>query len=69
MYPGIACSSPPKYVSLEEIMSAAKGMANMALVHEIAVDSNFEFEKVEPPENRLGYLLVKLMQVFPFHLS
>ncbi|XP_046686370.1 T-complex protein 11-like protein 1 [Homalodisca vitripennis] len=28
-------------------------MANMALAHEIAVDSNFELEKREPPENSL----------------
>uniref|UniRef100_A0A1B6DRJ1 T-complex protein 11-like protein 1 n=1 Tax=Clastoptera arizonana TaxID=38151 RepID=A0A1B6DRJ1_9HEMI len=53
MYPGITSSSPPKFLSFEEIMSAAKGMANMALIHEIAVDGGFEFEKVEPSENSL----------------
>uniref|UniRef100_A0A1B6KLL7 Uncharacterized protein n=1 Tax=Graphocephala atropunctata TaxID=36148 RepID=A0A1B6KLL7_9HEMI len=52
-FPGLTNASPPKFVSLEEIVSAAKGMANMALAHEIAVDSNFELEKREPPENSL----------------
>ncbi|XP_046665393.1 T-complex protein 11-like protein 1 [Homalodisca vitripennis] len=52
-FPGLTNASPPKFVSLEEIISAAKGMANMALAHEIAVDSNFELEKREPPENSL----------------
>jgi hypothetical protein len=30
-------------------------MANMALAHEIAVDSTFELEKKEPPENRYNH--------------
>lgn len=51
-FPGLTSASPPKFVSVEEIISAAKGMANMALVHEIAVNSTFELEKQEPPENR-----------------
>jgi hypothetical protein len=49
--PGIA-ASPPKFVSLEEIMTAASGMNNMALAHEIAVDKNFRLQKFEPPDNR-----------------
>ncbi|KAJ9601070.1 hypothetical protein L9F63_000805 [Diploptera punctata] len=50
--PGVA-ASPPKFVSLEEIMTAANGMKNMVLAHEIAVDKNFKLEKLEPPENSL----------------
>jgi len=53
IFPGLTSASPPKFVSLEEIISAAKGMANMALAHEIAVESSFELEKREPPENSL----------------
>ncbi|XP_054264355.1 T-complex protein 11-like protein 1 [Macrosteles quadrilineatus] len=53
LFPGLTSASPPKFVSLEEIISAAKGMANMALAHEIAVDSTFELGKREPPENSL----------------
>jgi hypothetical protein len=49
--PGIA-ASPPKFVSLEEIMKAANGVNNMALAHEIAVDNNFILKKVEPAGNR-----------------
>jgi hypothetical protein len=49
--PGIA-ESPPKFVSLEEIMTAASGMNNMALAHEIAVDKDFKLQKLEPPDNR-----------------
>ncbi|XP_047121450.1 T-complex protein 11-like protein 1 [Schistocerca piceifrons] len=50
--PGIA-ASPPKFVSLEEIMQAAKGLNNMALAHEIAVDKNFELQRLDPPEDSL----------------
>lgn len=50
--PGIA-ASPPKFVSLEEIMTAANGMKNMVLAHEIAVDRNFKLQKFEPPENSI----------------
>lgn len=49
--PGIA-ASPPKFVSLEEIVTAANGFKNMALAHEIAVDKNFRLQKYEPPDNR-----------------
>jgi hypothetical protein len=49
--PGIA-ASPPKFVSLEEIMTAANGVNNMALAHEIAVDKDFKLQKLEPPDNR-----------------
>jgi hypothetical protein len=41
-------ASPPRFVSLEEIIKAAKGVKNMALAHEIAVDQNFRIpEKIE----------------------
>ncbi|XP_063237869.1 T-complex protein 11-like protein 1 [Bacillus rossius redtenbacheri] len=52
LVPGLA-ASPPKFVSLEEIMKAARDIDNMSLVHEIAVDSNFKLEKFEPPPNSL----------------
>ncbi|CAG9133907.1 unnamed protein product [Plutella xylostella] len=44
-------ASPPKFVSLEEIMTAAHGFKNMALAHEIAVDQDFKLEPFEPPDN------------------
>ena len=49
--------SPPKFVSLEEIMKAANGVENMVLAHEIAVDNNFRLEKVDAPDKRYSKLL------------
>ncbi|KAG1675722.1 T-complex protein 11-like protein 1 [Nymphon striatum] len=46
-------NSPPKFVSLEEIIRAANGVSNMILAHEIAVDKNFKIENPEPEENSL----------------
>ena len=48
MVGGLIGASPPKFVSLEEIIKAANGMKNMALAHEIAVDKNFQLQKLEP---------------------
>lgn len=48
---GLTAASPPKFVSLEEIMQAANGMRDMNLVHQIAVDENFRLEKAEPESN------------------
>lgn len=45
---GLTAASPPKFVSLEEIMKAANGMRDMALVHQIAVDKDFRLERAEP---------------------
>ncbi|XP_051173039.1 T-complex protein 11-like protein 1 isoform X2 [Leptopilina boulardi] len=50
---GITGASPPKFVSLEEIMKATNGLKNMALAHEIAVDKNFKLEKLESDDNAL----------------
>lgn len=49
----ITGASPPKFVTLEDVMKAAHGMQNMALAHEIAVDQDFKLEPFEPPDNRL----------------
>ena len=45
-------ASPPKFVSMESIMKAAEGVSNMALAHEIAVDSDFKLQKPEHSKNR-----------------
>ena len=52
--PGIA-SSPPQFVTMDEIMSAANGLKNMQLAHEIAVDKDFKLAQYEPPENRSAF--------------
>nr|CAD7406460.1 unnamed protein product [Timema cristinae] len=63
--PGVA-ASPPKFVSLEEIMKAAKDIKDMSLVHEIAVDRNFKLEKFEPPpDSRPLYLSSAPAQAAP----
>lgn len=51
MVVGGTAGSPPKYVSLEEIMAAANGLQDMALVHQIAVDKDFKLTKPELQEN------------------
>ena len=45
-------ASPPKFVSIEEIMKAAQGVSNMVLAHEIAVDNEFSLKRMEAPEDR-----------------
>ena len=49
----MVAASPPKFVSLEEIMKAASGVSNMKLAHEIILEDDFKLHKEEPAENRL----------------
>ncbi len=37
-------------MSLSELMDAARGVTNMYLAHEIAVDKDFMLEKLKPEE-------------------
>ncbi|XP_028814278.1 T-complex protein 11-like protein 1 isoform X2 [Denticeps clupeoides] len=46
-------SSPPKFVSVEELMETAKGVTNMALAHEIVVNRAFQVKLSEPAEGSL----------------
>ncbi|XP_011296887.1 T-complex protein 11-like protein 1 isoform X2 [Fopius arisanus] len=57
----MAGASPPKFVSLEEIVQAANGMKNMALAHEIAVDKNFQLQRLEPEENSIQKQVKEVM--------
>lgn len=59
---GMTSASPPKFVSLEEIMQAANGMRDMALVHQIVVDDDFKLEKVEPEPNTLHQIVNDTMR-------
>lgn len=47
-------ASPPKFLSLPEIMVAAKKLEDIALVHEIAVNENFKLQPQEHPDERCG---------------
>lgn len=53
----MTAASPPKFVSLEEIIQAANGMKDMALVHQIVVDKDFKLERYEPELNTLHKLV------------
>ncbi|CAG9762308.1 unnamed protein product [Ceutorhynchus assimilis] len=58
---GLTAASPPKFVSLEEIMHAANGMRDMNLVHQIVVDENFRLEKAEPEANTVQKVIKDTM--------
>lgn len=45
-------ASPPRFVSVEELMETAKGVTNMALAHEIMVNQAFQIKPAELPEGR-----------------
>ncbi|KGL74219.1 T-complex protein 11-like 1, partial [Tinamus guttatus] len=46
-------ASPPRLVSMEELMETAKGVTNMALAHEIVVNGDFHIKPAELPEHSL----------------
>ena len=45
-------ASPPKFISMDELMSTSNIVNNMMLAHEIALDEDFRIEKPEPAEGR-----------------
>lgn len=45
-------ASPPRFVSVDELMETAKGVTNMALAHEIMVNHAFQVKPAELPEGR-----------------
>ncbi|XP_028050230.1 T-complex protein 11-like protein 1 isoform X1 [Monomorium pharaonis] len=61
MMTGLTAASPPKFVSLDEIIKAANGMKNMALAHEIAVDENFQLQKLEPKDGSFHRRVKEIM--------
>ncbi|XP_066489705.1 T-complex protein 11-like protein 2 [Tiliqua scincoides] len=48
-----ASTSPPKVVTFDEMMAAARNLSNLTLAHEIAVNENFCLERIEHPQNSL----------------
>ncbi|XP_076152804.1 T-complex protein 11-like protein 2 [Alosa pseudoharengus] len=46
-------SSPPKTITLDEVMTSARDLSNLKLAHEIIVNRNFRVEPSELPENSL----------------
>ncbi|KAJ0012559.1 hypothetical protein NQD34_016893 [Periophthalmus magnuspinnatus] len=51
-------SSPPKALTLDEVMDSARELSNLTLAHEIIVNPNFHFEPYSPPQDSL-FKLVK----------
>lgn len=45
-------ASPPRLVTVEELLETAKGVTNMALAHEIVVNGDFRINTVELAEGR-----------------
>lgn len=45
-------ASPPRFVSVEELMETAKGVTNLALAHEIVVNGSFQVKPTQPAEGR-----------------
>ncbi|XP_016407494.1 T-complex protein 11-like protein 1 [Sinocyclocheilus rhinocerous] len=54
-------SSPPRFVSVEELMETAKGVTNMALAHEIVMNSAFQVKPYEPEEGSLEKQVKEIM--------
>lgn len=46
-------SSPPRFVTVEELLDTAKGVTNMVLAHEIIVNGDFRIKPIELPEDSL----------------
>jgi hypothetical protein len=54
-------NSPPKILSLDEVQNISKNIQNMALAHEIAVNSEFKLQPYEPPETSLEKIIKETM--------
>ncbi|XP_047453104.1 T-complex protein 11-like protein 1 [Mugil cephalus] len=54
-------ASPPRFVSVEEMMETAKGVTNMALAHEIMVNQAFQVKPTELPEGSLERRVKEIM--------
>lgn len=54
-------ASPPRFVSIEELMETAKGVTNMALAHEIMVNQAFQVKSTELPEGSLEHRVKEIM--------
>jgi len=49
----LTAASPPRFATIEQFMSAANAVQNMALAHEISVNQNFKLEKLELEPNSI----------------
>lgn len=49
----LTAASPPRFASIDQLMSASNAVQNMALAHEISVNQNFKLEKSELPSDSI----------------
>ncbi|XP_025060682.1 T-complex protein 11-like protein 2 isoform X2 [Alligator sinensis] len=56
-----ASTSPPKVVTFDELMAAARNLSNLTLAHEIAVNENFCMKHVDLPQNSLEGRVKKIV--------
>lgn len=54
-------NSPARILTLDEVQSMVKNIKNMALAHEIAVNTDFKLEAYEPPENSIEKMVKETM--------
>lgn len=65
---GVVPASPPKFVSLDQIMKTANGVTNMALAHEIAMEDSFELKQTEFPQDSLEHLVKETLHKAFWHI-
>ena len=54
-------NSPPKILSLDEVQDVVKNIKNMALAHEIAINTDFKLTPYEPEENTIERIIKDTM--------
>ncbi|XP_051890922.1 T-complex protein 11-like protein 1 [Pristis pectinata] len=59
--PSISCSSPPRLVSVTEVLETARNVSNMAIAHEVVINSNFQIQQQESPQNSLERRVKEIM--------
>lgn len=45
-------ASPPKTLTLDEVMESARDLSNLSIAHEITVNPDFRVEQSSPPQGR-----------------
>lgn len=53
--------SPPKVVTMDEIMGVVKNIEDMTLAHEIAINPDFKLLRYEPPDNSIEKKVKEVM--------
>lgn len=53
--------SPPKIVTMDEIMGVVKNIEDMTLAHEIAINPDFKLTRYEPPDNSVEKKVKEIM--------